>query len=119
MRNSNIISLIVSSIIILMSSFSFAQENTSVKEILPNSLDEITLTVKKSSLKENTVFIENKKHLRKAARLSKGDIYNFKEQILRTVPSFTNLSDTDWKQIFAESKLLTFQGKIEEIPSVF
>jgi hypothetical protein len=118
MRNSNIKSLIFSTVIILVSSFSFAQENTSVKEILPNSLDEITLIGKKSSLKGTTVFIENKKHLRKAARLSKGNIDNFKENISTTVPSFTDLSDTHWKQLFEESKLLTFQGKIEELPSV-
>jgi hypothetical protein len=118
MRNSHIKSLILSTAIILISSFSFAPENTTVKEILPNSLDEVRLTVKKSSLKRTTVFKENKKHLRKAVRLSKGNIYNFKEQISRTVPSFINLSDTHWKQLFEESKLLTFQGKIEELPSV-
>jgi uncharacterized protein YoxC len=102
----------------LTSFHSVAQKMETAHKVSSNTLDEITLTVKKSSFKNDAVFHENKKYLRKAARLSQGDIDTFKNQIRSSVPSFKDISDTKWESLYDASKLLTFLGKVEELPSV-
>jgi hypothetical protein len=118
MRNSTIKCTFFSIIFILTSFLSVAQEMTKENKVLSNTLDEITLIVKKSSFKNDAVFLENKNYLRKAARLSKGDMDTFKNQIRSTVPSFKDITDTRWGELYDASKLLTFLGKVEELPSV-
>lgn len=100
----------------MVSTLGFGQLNES--ETLSNSLEEITITIEKVSLEDTKEFKENRKSLRKAARKSKGDIDSFKNQVVETVPAFSSISDNKWEELFSESRLLTFIGKVEELPSV-
>ena len=118
MRNSTIKFAFFSILFILINLFSVAQEMITENKVSSNTLDEITLIVKKSSFKNDVVFLENKNYLRKAARLSQGDIDTFKNQIRKTIPSFKNISHFKWGELYDASKLLTFLGKVEELPSV-
>jgi hypothetical protein len=118
MKNSTIKPAFFSILFMLISLYSVAQEMTTENKASSNTLDQITLIVKKSSFKNDAVFHENKKYLRKAARLSQGDIDTFKNQIRSSVPSFKDISDTKWESLYDASKLLTFLGKVEELPSV-
>ncbi|QJP33617.1 hypothetical protein F0365_03940 [Nonlabens sp. Ci31] len=118
MRNSAIKFAFFSVLFMLTSFHSVAQKMETAHKVSSNTLDEITLTVKNSSFKNDSIFHENKKYLRKAVRLSEGDIDTFKNQIKRIVPSFKDISDTNWEELYDASKLLTFQGKVEELPSV-
>ena len=118
MRNSTIKSVFFSVLFTLITWNTVAQEITTENKPSTNTLEQITLIVKKSSFKNDTVFHKNKKYLRKAARLSQGDIDSFKYQIRRAVPSFKDISDTRWEKLYDASKLLTFLGKVEELPSV-
>jgi hypothetical protein len=118
MKSSTITSVFFSIAFMLTSSYSVAQEMTTENNVSSNTLDQITLIVKKTSFKDDTVFNENKKYLRKAARLSQGNIDAFKNQIRNSVPSFKDISDTRWENLYDASKLLTFLGKVEELPSV-
>lgn len=116
MKNTDLKTVLFLFLFSFLSSLSFAQVNKD--KTLTNSLDEITITAEKVSLEDTKEFIENKKHLRKAARKSDGDINTFKNQVLETIPAFSIISDTKWEKLYNESKLLTFIGKIEELPSV-
>ncbi|AUC78517.1 hypothetical protein CW736_03475 [Nonlabens sp. MB-3u-79] len=118
MGNSTIKPAFFSIMFILTSLLSVAQEMITENKVSSNTLDEITLIVKKSSFKNDAVFLENKNYLRKAARLSQGDMDIFKNQIRKTVRSFKDISDIRWGELYDASKLVTFLGKVEELPSV-
>ncbi|MEN8815840.1 MAG: hypothetical protein ABF274_03070 [Nonlabens sp.] len=118
MKNSNINTTILSALFVLFSVITYGQENNDTQKTLTNSLEEITVLVQKADLKDQPIFNENKKQLRKAARQSKGDIDKFKSQVIHSVPSFSDINNTKWEKLYNESKLLTFIGKVEELPSV-
>lgn len=118
MKNSNIKTVVFAVILSLVASFSYGQETQTNDKIIANSLEEITIVVKKSSLKDKAIFVNNKKALRKAAKLSKGDIDKFRNEISTSIPSFSDVIDNNWEELYDESKLLTFIGKVESLPSV-
>lgn len=118
MKNSNIKTAVFTIILSFVALFSYAQETQTNNKIIANSLEEITITVKKTSLKEKAIFINNKKALRKAVKLSKGDIDKFKNEISTSIPSFSDIIDNNWEELYDESKLLTLIGKVESLPSV-
>ncbi|WP_405378738.1 hypothetical protein [Nonlabens sp. Asnod3-A02] len=118
MKNSNLKTAAFSIIFLFFTLFSFAQEAQKTSNRLSNSLEEITITVKKSSLKDQAIFKNNKKALRRAAKLSKGDINKFKSEIATSIPSFSDVIDNNWEELYDESKLLTLIGKVESLPSV-
>jgi len=118
MKISNRKTAVLSIIFSLIALLALSQEVEKTTNRLSNSLEEITITVKKSSIKDNTIFINNKKALRKAAKLSKGDIDKFRSEISASIPSFSDVIDNNWQELYHESKLLTFIGKVESLPSV-
>ena len=83
-----------------------------------NTLDTITLSFKRSGLKNQAFFKDNKKQLRKAARLSQGDIDKFERLVLTRIPELPSEIQYTWQELYEASRLLTFTGKIEALPSV-
>ncbi|WP_338350219.1 hypothetical protein [Nonlabens tegetincola] len=101
----------ISIILLLYSNLSYSQDYKD-----RDSLPEITVTATSDKTYNSTIF--KRSTLRKSARLSKGNLEQFKNTLKAQVSKKLVLTEKEWRLLYNQAQKLTLNYKLDELPSV-